>query len=353
MSNVRCVVARVFDGLLSCARVKDYVLPDEICIEEYLDSYDYAELQLFCDENIKAWIRLQIIERLCEWWDRIRHDGYIFKPQVDTDEKLQKVIFRWWESKFLDFYIQVSTVQTWNATDIIQWLLDQFSSYWLCASVFVEWNPDISVDISKCETLFDVINEISQDLWLHWTVKPQKKQDWTACLAICLVSCIGEDRTTTENCYRVRYDGKYTQTSTVNKIVAYSWWSQVTTVIWSSWWLTSEISSWWDVKWVKCIEFDEWLTQEQLDIETKKEFEKCLWVDITLEIWVDKNIDVRIWDKIKVVIDNYYENVNWEYSVTVIRTTVKYIWNERETRATVSNASNFLTREKILKNLFQ
>ena len=352
MSSVRCVVARVYDDLLSCKRVKDYVLPDDICIEEYLDSYDYAELDIFCDENILPWVRMQIIELLCWWWEIVKHDWYIYKPLSDTDEKLQKIIFRWRESKLLDYQIQIWTIQSWNATGVIQWLLDQFSKYWLCASVFVEWNPEISVDISKCETISDAINNIAQELWLHWACKPQKKQNWEVCLAICLRECIWEDRTTVENCYRIKYDWKYTQTSTVSRIFASTWWSQVNVVVWSSWWLSSEAILPWSTKWVKCVEFDDWMTQEELDDATQEELKRCLWVDITLEIWVDKDLDLNIWDKVKVVIDNYKQNVNWEYEVTVIRTLIKYFWNERETKATVSNATSFLTREKILKNIF-
>lgn len=354
MSNVQCLVIRVFDWLLTCSKVKDFLVSDRVHFEEYINSYTYGELLVECDDAFIAGRRVQFLEMYCWWWERVIHDGYIYRIEYDSQKKLQKLLFRWFESKMLDFDTLSWWSISWSAKDGMQSIADDLQAYGVCMKIRVEGNPDVQYEYDRCINLYDVFDTIAEELLLFREVKLEKQPDWSTCYAVSFKECIWEDRTTIDDLYSIVYDGKYTLWNTISNILSYAWWSQSNVVIGrdESWKTSIKRRAWAEVKWIKCVDFSSEYTQEQLDEKTSNELEKLANEDFTVEIWIDKNLDVKVWDKIVVKIQNYKQQINWSYDVIVLRSITDYKHNQKETKAIVSNSRKTATRQSILQAIY-
>lgn len=332
------LVLKVYNQSTITAQIQDIF---EANIDFDVNNFGTCSIKIPVIEGLKKYYNIELCE--VDWVDRTIFKWYIYDLIVWTRD----IEIIWRTIKELMNYKLVINEKSFvdkTMSEIVSDILSDWNTAYSENWTFSTNDTTlITKDYKIWDNVYDIIEELSWLVWKVWDV------NWTE---IIVAELLGEDKTSWINNIALIYNWKDPYGSNIINPVSKSYSSLRNIIIWMDWdWKTrlsdsTSITDFWALGEAKT--FRDWdrVDNTQLYLDSKKDEQRMFEIDIDTD-W----LDINIWDKVNLIIENANSYLNFEWEVFVNTKSIQYI--NRTLKETVWISDIYVYVDNILNRLRQ
>ena len=332
---------KIYSGVFDTTPIDTIDTYFDIEIKEDISWTSFMQLSLSNKQTgIKRGQKIQFFE-IKDWQDVGLFEGYIdeLSPWLDLLEITAK--------DFKDLMQKKLTTQSYNfVSKTLQEIVESIVSDWNSTysenwTVNSNFTLTISKDIKQGDNFYDIFNELSETFLWAWTVK------WNE---IFFSEIIWEDKTSWSSFTEIIYNKNEPVENNLSDIKVVNYGTISNIIYWTDWTNVSvktnpiSIANFWPLSEYRNFRegnlSDD--TQKYLDIKSEEQ----LIYDISPDV---NAIDVDLWDKIKLRIENVSEYLDIEWDVIVNTKETTFEWNTKIIKVWLSKI--YVTKDEFTKKI--
>ena len=278
-------------------------------IKENINSVWICELKIPIIPWIKKYDNIEIYE--ISSWDELLFRWFV--NNIEADLEFMDISSKAYKNLLHNTNVLSDKSYTAKSVNFIinDLLTDWNTETWTTYEVLWWTTWSIDKDFKIWDNLYNILDEITWLDWLVWDFKDNKITVW---------DFLWEDRTDINNYFELFYSPEESNTSNIIKIKSSNQSEQYNLIIWSDWTTKVILKSATDYPYIgKYISFREWdlTTQTQEYLDSRKEEQKILNIE------TNTKENLNIWDKVKVIIEDTNEYLNFDWDALIISKDIK------------------------------
>lgn len=298
------MVLKVYNGGAIVTQIQDIF---DATIDYDINNFNTCNLTIPVIEWLSKYDKIELYEVTTV--DTLLFEWYIYDLQVWINE----ILLIWRSTKELmnkKLVLSDKSYTSETMTTIMEDILWDWNSAYSENWIFSTNNTTlISKDFKNWDNIYDVLEELSWLVWMVWTIEGEN---------IIVTDLIGEDKTTWLNYTALIYNWKDPYETNISNLKSKSY-STVSNIIigidsttkTTKTDATSIATFWalWESKTFRDWDLDDSIQQY---LDSKKEEQRIFEFDIEVN-----NLGVNAWDKLKLIIENANDYLNFEWDVYV------------------------------------